>query len=125
MSKQNVPSHNARPIFDVLRDLRRGMLLDDLSDSMQEVVRAVDETGKPAKLVLEISVKPAARVGGAVNVSDKVTVKLPALPNGETIMFMTPDNNIVANDPKQQSLELKSVNIAGAGEQQLKQVNQS
>lgn len=109
MSKDKVPSHNARPFFDVIRDLRRGMLLDECSDAMQEVVKAVDETGKPAKLTLEITVKPAARVGGAVNVSDKVTVKLPALPNGETIMFMTPENNIVANDPKQQQLELKSV----------------
>jgi hypothetical protein len=117
-----VPSHNARPFFDTLRDLRRGSLLDDCADAMQEVVKAVDETGKPAKLVLEITVKPAARIGGAVNVSDKITTKLPALPNGETIMFMTPDNNMVANDPKQQQLELKSVATAGAGEQPLKQV---
>lgn len=106
-----VPSHNARPFFDTLRDLRRGSLLDDCADAMQEVVKAVDET-----------VKPAARIGGAVNVSDKITTKLPALPNGETIMFMTPDNNMVANDPKQQTLELKSVATVGAGEQVLKQV---
>jgi hypothetical protein len=117
-----VHSHNARPFFDTLRDLRHGGVLEDCADALQAAVKAVDETGKPAKMILEISIKPAARVGGAVNVSDKITTKLPALPNGETILFMTPDNNMVANDPKQQQLELKSVATAGAGEQPLKQV---
>jgi hypothetical protein len=35
--------------------------------------------------------------------------KLPALPAGETIMFVTNDNNLVANDPRQGSFELKQV----------------
>lgn len=100
---------STRPFFDVARDIRQGMFLDECADKLQEVVRAVDETGKSAKLVIEISVTPAARVGGAVKIADKVVTKLPALPAGETIMFMTPENNLVANDPKQQTLELKAV----------------
>lgn len=56
---------STRPFFDVARDIRQGMFLDECADKLQEVVRAVDETGKSAKLVIEISVTPAARVGGA------------------------------------------------------------
>lgn len=100
---------SARPFFDIAREIRHGLFLEDCAEKLQEVVKSVDENGKPAKLIIEISVRPAARVGGAVNIADKVTTKLPAMPAGETIMFMTPENNLVSNDPRQQSLELKAV----------------
>ena len=112
---------HARPFFDVAREIRHGMFLEDCAAEMQKMVAAVDETGKSAKLIIEVTVTPAARVGGAVKIADKVTSKLPALPAGETIMFMTPENNLVANDPKQQSLELKAVTTTN--EAQLQQVN--
>ncbi len=99
----------SRPFFDVARDLRRGQFLDECTEKMQEVINSVEETNKSAKLIIEVTVQPASRLGGAVKVSDKVTTKLPALEAGETIMFVTNDNNLVANDPRQQNLELKSV----------------
>lgn len=112
--KSDVPSHNARPFFDTVRDLRRGSFIDECADELQRVVTAVEETGKPGKLVIEIAVAPASKGQGAVKVADKITAKLPALPAGETIMFVTPENNLVANDPRQSSLELKSVDSPSA-----------
>lgn len=103
---------SVRPIFDTLRDIRRGQLLDDAADKLQEVVKAVDETGKAGKLVIEINVAPASRGQGAMKVSDKITAKLPTLPAGETIMFVTPESNLVPNDPRQQKLDLKAVEPA-------------
>lgn len=108
----NVPSHNARPFFDVARDIRRGAFIDEMADAIQQVVASVEETGKAGKVLVEIAVAPASKGQGAVKVADKITLKLPALPAGETIMFVTPDNNLVANDPRQSSLELKSVDVA-------------
>ncbi len=107
---QNVPSHNARPFFDVARDIRHGHFIDELGDALQSAVASVEETGKVAKVVVEIAIAPASKGQGAVKVADKITLKLPSLPAGETIMFVTPENNLVANDPRQSSLELKSVN---------------
>jgi uncharacterized protein with LGFP repeats len=104
-----VTKQNARPFFDVARELRRGNFLEECADELQTVIAAVEETGKAGKLVIEISVAPASKNQGAVKVSDRITAKLPALAAGETIMFVTPDNNLVANDPRQQSLNLKSV----------------
>lgn len=103
-----------RPFFDTLRDIRRGNLLEESADKLQEVVSAVEETGKSGKLIIEITVTPASKGQGAVKVADKITAKLPTLPVGETIMFVTTDNNLVANDPRQRSLELRSVEQAGA-----------
>lgn len=101
-----------RPFFDTLRDIRRGNLLEECADELQKVIAAVEETGKTGKLIIEIAVSPASKGQGAVMVADKITAKLPALPAGETIMFVTPENNLVANDPRQKSLELKGVEVA-------------
>jgi hypothetical protein len=98
-----------RPFFDTAREIRRGQFLEECADKMQEVIAAVEESGKVGKLVIEIAVAPASKGQGAVKVADKVSVKLPSLPAGETIMFVTNDNNLVANDPRQTALELKSV----------------
>jgi hypothetical protein len=98
-----------RPFFDTARDIRRGQFLEDCADELNRVVAAVEDTGKPAKLVVEITVKPASKGQGAVVLSDKVRAKLPELPVGETIMFVTPDNNLVPNDPRQPEFDLKQV----------------
>jgi hypothetical protein len=119
---QNTPSHNARPFFDVFRELRRGNALDEATDELQRVVAAVEETGKAGKLVIEIAVSPASKGQGAVKVADKIKAVLPSLPAGETIMFVTTDNNLVANDPRQQTLELKSVSVKT---DEIKQVSNS
>lgn len=98
-----------RPFFETAKDIRRGGFLDDCADELQKAVAAVDETGKPAKLVIELTIKPASKGQGAFIVSDKVVAKLPQLPVGETIMFGTPENNLVANDPRQKEIAFKSV----------------
>ena len=113
---------NPRPFFDTARDIRRGQFLDECADKMQEVIAHVAEYGKPAKLLIEITVQPASRTGGAMKVSDKIIAKTPNMPNGETILFVTPDNNLVPNDPRQKSLDLKSVVDTQTGE--LKTINE-
>ena len=109
-----------RPFFDTARDIRRGQFLEDCTDELHKVVTAVEETGKTAKLVIEISVKPGSKTQGAVIVADKITAKLPSLPAGETILFVTPENNLVASDPRQTKLDLKEVAPAGVTSANLK-----
>lgn len=105
---------NTRPFFDTLREIRRGDILDDAAAELQKCVRAVDETGKPAKLVIELTIKPASKAQGCYVIADKVAAKLPALPVGETILFGTPDGNLQARDPKQADLELRGVTASPA-----------
>lgn len=99
---------STRAFFDVARDIRRGQFLEDCADELQKAVAAVEETGKAAKLTIEIAIKPAARGNGAVVLSDRVRAKLPDLGAGETIMFVTTENNLVPNDPRQAKLDLKA-----------------
>ena len=106
-----------RPFFDTARDIRRGQFIEDIADELQRVVASVEETGKPGKLLIELTIKPASKAQGAVTIADKIEAKLPKLPAGETIMFVTPENNLVPNDPRQKTLDLKAVRRAGQGTQ--------
>jgi hypothetical protein len=114
---------SVRPFFDTARDIRRGQFLEDCADELQRVVEAVNETGKTGKLVIELTIKPAAKTSGAATLADQITAKLPKLPAGETIFFVTPDNNLVPNDPRQEKLDLKAIAPAGVTSANLKQVN--
>lgn len=112
---------HTRPFFDTARDIRRGQFLEDAADELQRVIAAVEETGKPAKLTIEIAIKPAGgKLQGAVILSDKIKAKLPELPAGDTILFVTPENNLVATDPRQKPLDLKTVSDKNAPAEHLK-----
>lgn len=113
----------SRSFFDQIREIRRGEFLDDCGDELQKVVAAVDETGKAAKLIITLTVKPASKGQGAVVVTDKVQAKLPEMPVGETILFVTKENSLVPNDPRQKDLELKSVTASAESSSQLKTVS--
>lgn len=56
-----------RPFFDTARDIRRGQFLEDCGDELQKVVKAVEDTGKAAKLVIELTVKPASKGQGSLS----------------------------------------------------------
>jgi len=102
---------SARPITDTLRHIGGGVFIDLASDKMSELVAAVDASGKGGKLTLEVSVKKATR-GGAMHITGKVTLKKPAEDALEAMLFATPEGNLVADDPRQQKLDLKSVAAA-------------
>ena len=97
-----------RSIVDALRHVQGGEFLDRCSDAMQQLALAVDETGKGGKLTIEIGVAKLTR-GGAVTLKGKVTVKRPAEQPHEGIFWVSPEGNLLTEDPKQQRLELRAV----------------
>lgn len=102
---------STRPITDTLRHIGGGVFIDTASDKMAELVNAVDASGKGGKLTLEVTVKKATR-GGAMHITGKVSLKKPAEDAMEAMLFATPEGNLVADDPRQQKLDLKSINNA-------------
>jgi hypothetical protein len=103
-----------KPITDTLRHLRGGVLVDEASDALAELVNAVMESGKPGKLTIELSLTKAGRGSGALVIRDKITVKRPAEDVFETILYATPEGSLVTTDPKQAQLELRQVEEAPA-----------
>ena len=87
--------------------------MDDAAEALSALVLAVDQTGKAGSMTITIKLRKAT--GSALAVSGNVTVKKPAEPPFEALMFPTPEGNLLMEDPRQQKLELKAVG-APAGE---------
>ena len=99
---------STRPITDTLRHIGGGTFIDMASDKMNELVAAVDASGKTGKLTMEIKVKKATR-GGAMHITGTLRLTKPAEEPMEAMLFATPEGNLVADDPHQKTLELKPV----------------
>ena len=99
---------NSRPFMDFLREHRNGVTHDELSDKLQELVAAVIEEGKAGTLTLTVSIKPVGKADG-LEVGADVKVKPPKTAPGVSIFFASPENNLVRQDPRQATMELREV----------------
>jgi ribosomal protein S28E/S33 len=93
-----------RPITDVLRDIRKGRAVDQATRLLAEVVRAVDETGKPGELLLKIKVKPEKGGGSQKTITCEVKGKVPQQDIPEAVFFSDPDGDLHRTDPSQQEM---------------------
>lgn len=103
---------NSRPFTDLLREHGNGTTHDDLSDALQELVAKVAEHQKAGKLTFTISIKPAGRDSGALEVGADIKLALPKAAPAVSIFFVSPANNLVRQDPRQAALELKELGPA-------------
>lgn len=94
---------------DWLAEQRKGVLHAELSDALNELVAAVGQTGRGGDLILKVRVKPAAKMSGAVVVTDDVVVKKPAGDRGDALYFIDKHNNLSRENPDQPRLPLREV----------------
>lgn len=104
-----------KPFNETLCSIRAGVLVNELTEKLAAAVKAVEETGKSGELTLKLTIKKIARFG-AIDIADKVTVKIPEDQPVTTLMFSTPEGNLVTEDPRQQKLELRAVPVPGAAD---------
>lgn len=90
-----------------LASIKRGGTARELGEKLQELVAAVEETGKAGTLSLKIGVKPAGKSiqDGAVMVTDEIALKAPRLARPESIFFSDADHNLVRSNPHQHEFE--------------------
>lgn len=93
-----------RPFTDVLRDIRKGRVVDAATDQLAEVVRAVLDTNKGGELTLKLSVKPQGKGDNAVIVSAKVATKVPQADLPDALFFADLDGDLLRDDPTQSRL---------------------
>ena len=98
----------SKPITDTMHHIGNGFFISTASDKFKELIKKVDETNKPGKIDLTISVKKLLKTG-AMHVTGKVKATMPADEPMETVLFTTDDGSLSADNPRQQKLELKVV----------------
>jgi hypothetical protein len=98
-----------------IQDLRDGRAHAELSGQLEELIAKVRETGKAGGITLKIKIKPATRGGDVdkVTITDAITVDLPKPERGEDFFWVTDNNDLSRNHPRQQTLELRE---AGASQ---------
>lgn len=95
-----------------LQDLRDGRAHAELSEQLDHLISKVRETHKGGSLKLTLKIKPASRGDvDKVVIADHISVELPQPERGEDFFWLTDDNDLTRNHPKQQSLELREVPI--------------
>jgi hypothetical protein len=82
-------------------------ILDVAGSKFSELVSAVSQHQKAGTLTLKISIKPST--AGAMAVKADVSINKPKGLPAESLLWATPDGNLVAEDPRQTKLDLKSV----------------
>ncbi len=96
-----------------LQDLRDGRAHAELSGQLAELLAKVKETGKGGTLTLKLKIKPAGRGSDVdkVVIADAITLDLPKPERGEDFFWLTEDNDLSRNHPKQGSLELRDATL--------------
>lgn len=87
---------------EFLKDFKAGHLDANLTNKMMELVEAVTRFQKEGKLTIKISLRPKAE--GEIMTAIKFKMEAPERDTIESIMFVTPENNLIDSNPKQPEL---------------------
>lgn len=89
------------PITDVLSQVRKGKAVEQATDMLAEVVRAVDATDKKGTLTLTITVAPEKGGGSQKTLTVDIKSKIPRGDVPSAIFFSDPDGDLHRTDPDQ------------------------
>lgn len=97
---------SARAFMDFLREHRSGRTHDEITDQFQELVAAVVAEEKAGSITITFKID---HISDGVEVHSTIAVKPPKKDPGTSIFFVTPDNNLVRNDPRQEEIKLREL----------------
>lgn len=96
-----VAKTDVRDFTAFFRELRRGAAEYEAGIALQELVAAVEATGKPGTLSIKLTITPDPQYGTAVGVADDATVKLPKPTKPSSLFYMDGSHNLRREDPGQ------------------------
>lgn len=82
-------------------------IMDVAGTKFSELINAVAAHQKAGTLTLKIAIKPST--AGAMAVKADVSITKPKGLPAESLLWATPEGNLMAEDPRQTKLDLKSV----------------
>lgn len=109
------PLHeNLERVLLVTNDGELVPVMDAAGALFSELVSAVAAQQKAGTLTLKIAVKPST--AGAMAVKAEISAKKPQGMTPESLLWATPEGNLIAEDPRQQKFDFKPVPAAPARE---------
>ncbi|MGP8291792.1 hypothetical protein ACT3OH_16125 [Vreelandella zhanjiangensis] len=102
---------NPQAFTAMLAKIRRGQTLDELSEALAEAQDRCKETGKMAEITLKVKIKPEKGMPGMYMISDEIKTKLPEFDRGASVMFEDASLQLQLEDPRQQKMDLREVEL--------------
>ena len=87
----------------LIQSFRRGELLDDGNQKLNELVEAIRTTGAGGDLTLKLKFK--LNKAGQLEIQPELTIKKPTRALGMGIFFATDDGTLSRRDPHQMDIE--------------------
>ncbi len=100
-----------RLITDILRDIRKGRPVEEATQALADVVRAVDETGKKGSVTITLDVVPSKHGGPEKMLVCKIKTTKPIADIAPAIFFSDEQGDLHRVDPNQD--EMKFEDAAG------------
>lgn len=104
-----------RPITDILRDYRKGKLVEVATQDLADVVRSVLATGQKGELTVTLTIKPNKGDDHQVLITASVKKKEPREAIQDAIFFTDNDGGLHRADPRQTEMELRAIHAAPRG----------
>lgn len=92
---------------DIIKELRKGNADSDIGEAINEATERTKVTGKQSQVHIVLTIQPADKEDSDVErvwMIDKVTTKLPDLPQKNTMFFVDPESNDLSQQSPQQSI---------------------
>lgn len=102
---------NPQAFTMMLAKLRRGQTLEELSEALVEAQERCKDTGKMAEITLKVKIKPEKGMPGMFMLSDEIKSKLPEFDRGASVMFEDANMQLQLEDPRQQKIDLREVEL--------------
>lgn len=93
-----------RPFLDTMRELEAGDLVEDLTDAQHAIVAAIEEYGGVGEITLKLKYK---RDGKQIQITSNLVHKTPKPSRGISLFFVTPENNLSRDDPRQKTFDIR------------------
>ena len=118
---------NHRPdlFMNTINTMDFGVTPAELSDELAALIQGVKDTNKKGTLTIKLTVKPESIAAGQISITPDINNSIPQMPRDKALMFMTPDNNLEREDPRQRKLSFEAVDGGRSGQGESAQYNQA
>lgn len=103
-----------RSIMQILPELRRGGLVEEISQRLSELTLDVLGTGKAGVVTVTLKLRPSKLAHNAIDIEDDVKVKTPKPDTKSSMFFSDEEGALTRTDPNQEELPL---NVVPMGQQ--------
>lgn len=91
------------PFAAVLQQLDNGYVAAELAEKLQQLVHAVEDTGKKGSLAVTLTLGPS-KTEAPFEITPSVVLKKPAPTRRASVFYTDGDGNLLRRDPNQQEI---------------------